>query len=139
MSWAERLLFLECLLALAGARLARTCLPFRVIASGMGTATQEGGGQATAKQVRIAREVGRAVETMAKYTPFESNCLIKALAAQGMLRRRGIPRTIYFGVARDAEQPFSAHAWLECGQCLITGEKEHANFKVVARFTGSHL
>ena len=63
-------------------------------------------------------------------------CLPRALAAQAMLRRRGIASRLCLGVARDGRS-LAAHAWVEIGQQVIIGEVDPASgsvFTPVAQF-----
>jgi len=62
-----------------------------------------------------------------------SLCLPRALAAQAMLRRRGIAGTLCLGVNREGGS-LAAHAWIEFGQAVIVGGVEAPQFKSVARF-----
>ena len=53
-----------------------------------------------------------------------------------MLRRRGLPSTLYLGVARDGEAGSGAraHAWLRSGHVVVTGGAGREQFTVVASF-----
>lgn len=82
--------------------------------------------------------VGRAVARAVRFTPWHSTCLVQVLAAQVMLRRRGIPGAFYLGTASESagdDIQLSAHAWLKCGERTITGEAGHDKFTVVSTFT----
>jgi len=59
-------------------------------------------------------------------------CLPRALAAQAMLRRRGIASRLCLGVARDGRS-LAAHAWVEIGQQVIVGEVDPASGPAYAR------
>ena len=48
-----------------------------------------------------------------------------------MLRRRGIPSTLYLGMTRD---PVAAHAWLRVGDTNVTGGRDVERYAVVASF-----
>jgi hypothetical protein len=66
----------------------------------------------------------------------QAACLPRALAAQAMLRRRGVPSRLCLGVARDG-QKLSAHAWLELGQDhIIMGGAEAPQFTRLVEFGG---
>ena len=52
---------------------------------------------------------------------------------QLMLRRRGLPGTLHLGVAKEGNR-MEAHAWLRCGDQIVTGGHELERFGVVARF-----
>ena len=56
------------------------------------------------------------------------------MAAMAMLKRRGITSTLYLGLAKDDEAKLQAHAWLRCGNRIITGEKEMTGFTTIATF-----
>jgi hypothetical protein len=64
--------------------------------------------------------IGAMLERVARHTWWRSMCLEKALAGRWMLRRRGIPSTMYVGMAKR-EGNFIAHAWLVGEGRTITG------------------
>ena len=61
------------------------------------------------------RWVSWAVETIGAKPWMQALCLPRALAAQAMLRRRGIASRLCLGVAREGGA-LAAHAWIEVGQ-----------------------
>ena len=71
------------------------------------------------------------VAVMSRYTLWNSNCFAQALAAYNMLIRRGIPSTLYFGLAKEAEGKMIAHAWLMYGDTVITGGREKKRFQTI--------
>ncbi len=89
---------------------------------------------------RIARfalgEVGWvawAVDTAGAKPWMRALCLPRALAAQAMLRRRGIASSLCLGVARDG-QGLAAHAWIELGQDIVVGGSEAPRFTRLVEF-----
>ena len=74
--------------------------------------------------------VAWAVPAAASRVPWRSDCLVQALAAQNWLHAEGLQTQMHVGVARD--EPFTAHAWLTCGNRVITGGE-------VARFVPFRL
>jgi Transglutaminase-like superfamily len=114
---------------LAIARAAVVALPFRTIAPRLGIARAES--PATGVADPGSGRVGRAVAAAAWRTPWRSACLEQAIAAQAMLRRRGIESTLYLGVAKD---PVVAHAWLRVGAVNVTGGEDVDRYAVVASF-----
>jgi hypothetical protein len=62
-------------------------------------------------------------------------CLPRALAAQTMLRRRGIASKLCIGVARE-EKGLAAHAWIELGENIIVGSLEAPQFTRLVEFGG---
>ena len=130
----KRCVTAEAVIALAGARLALLCLSFRRISVYLGRKGAESSTAVPSVHDETARTVGWAVETMARHVPWESRCLVQALAAWWMLGRRGVPGTVYFGMAHNPEKPFNAHAWLRCGEHIVTGGKGHERFQVLTSF-----
>lgn len=70
----------------------------------------------------VARAVRRAVDRAARSMP-GSACLDQALTAELLLRRAGQPVRVSIGVAPDG-RPLDAHAWVESGGFLVTGDTE---------------
>ena len=75
-----------------------------------------------------AARISWAVETAARSVPTAKNCLVRAIAGREMLARRGITSSIRLGVAKNSPNILSAHAWLECGGMIVTGEGEHRSY-----------
>ena len=88
------------------------------------------------RQTETALAVGQAIRRAAAYTPWESACLAQSLAAQRMLKKRGIPGVFYLGAAKDDEDEakMKAHAWSQCGDAIITGGGGHEKFTVLSVF-----
>src|ERR1039458_7167407 len=126
----------EALIALLIARGAMAFLPFRRIAAWLGTPGAEAPATATAEAIHSAQEVGWAVGVVARRVPWDGRCLAQALAATGMLRRRGLEGTVSFGAGRAGavESAFSAHAWLRVGSFIVTGGPSHEQFKTLTTF-----
>ena len=134
---AERGLFLEAFVLLGVARLAVLILPFRWLAVSLGRHMADAGSEVRPGELDRARRVGWAVRAAAGRTPWTSVCLPQAVAAQWMLKRRHIAGTVYLGVAKreTASRGLAAHAWLRCGDVILTGGVGHANFTVVSTFS----
>ncbi len=136
-SWVERFLLLEAFVLLGIARLLVLTIPFRWLARSIGKHMNESGENVDPAELQFARMVGQAIRSAANYTPWKSVCLPQAVAAQWMLIRRRIPATLYLGVAKNESLPqkLAAHAWLRCGQVILTGAPGHRQFTVVATFS----
>ncbi len=134
----ERLLLMEAFLLLGIARLAVLALPFKWLAASLGEHMQETDATIGAADLNLARKVGQAVRSAANHTLWESVCLPQAVAGQWMLKRRHIAGTLYLGVAKDEtrREKLTAHAWLRCGNIILTGASGHRQFTVVATFSG---
>lgn len=78
----------------------------------------------------VPRKVGRVVRDVAERVPFKAVCLPQAMAAQWMLRRRGLSSRLVFGARRppgedgadDADLEF--HAWLLVDGKGVVGYQE---------------
>ena len=86
----------------------------------------------TEQELSLVRQISRAVHTMSRVTWWESQCLVKAVAAMKMLERRGIPSTLYLGSGRDDKGMMVAHAWLRLLYC--NGREGHERYAVVGIF-----
>jgi hypothetical protein len=134
LSWAERVLLAEAVVFLAAARAAVVLLPFRVLARGLGTHMAEAASPRANEPERL-RGFTWALGAAAARTPWRSACLEQAIAAKAMLRRRGIPTTLYLGVARPPDGgAIAAHAWLRSGTVPVTGGSDVEGYAVVATF-----
>ena len=72
----------------------------------------------------VARKVGRAVRGVAERVPFEAVCLPQAMAAQWMLRRRGLSSRLVIGVRRRPGKDLELHAWLLSDGRGVVGHEE---------------
>jgi len=89
---------------------------------------------------RFAREeidwVAWAVETTAAKPWMRCASLPRAIAAQIMLRRRGIASRLCLGAACEGGT-LTAHAWIELGPRVILGGPDGAGFTRLAEFGGA--
>jgi hypothetical protein len=72
-------------------------------------------------QIQLAEEVSWAVTRAAHYVPFRAVCLPQAMAAQSMLKRRGVASVMHFGAAIGQTAGVDAHAWLHAAGVEVTG------------------
>jgi hypothetical protein len=129
---AHRRLLIEAIARLAVARIAVAFVPFRFIARRLGVAEGEPSLQPVDDPSKL-REISWAIQTVSRRAPWRCKCLEQGVAAKMMLRRRGLPSTLYLGVARrDAE--LEAHAWLRSGTFIVTGGGDLTRFAVVSTF-----
>ena len=134
---ADLLLLAEATLWLGFARAAILTLPFRwtvrlfALSPGVTIASAHPGSRALAD--RISWAFGGA----GRGTPWKNTCLAQALAGSGMMRLRRIPATLSFGVAKRADRTdgVEAHAWLSCGEIILTGDPGHERYRIIAQFS----
>jgi hypothetical protein len=129
----SRLLRLEASAHLVAARLAVRLLPYRVLTRlfELSSRRPEFTGS---ERARICLDVRSAVEGASRRLP-GSVCLPRALAAQAMLRRRGITTTLYLGVARSPAAPHPSHAWLKDGELGVAGTRASGDYHAVASYS----
>lgn len=134
----QRRLLMRATLMLGLMRLALH-LPFRTVSRAIALHQGEASESVAPEALARAAAIGWAVRAAASHTPWESTCLVQALAATVLLRRHRIDGTLYLGVARDRDTPegLIAHAWLRCGELVLTGAAGRARYTPVASFATS--
>ena len=110
-------------------------LPFNRIAPLLGKKNISTSVEVEREVLRKAAKIGFVVESISRFTPWESKCLVKAITAQLLLRVLRTPSTLYLGMSKDKSNKLIAHAWLRCGNLIITGASESENFKSVIHFS----
>jgi Transglutaminase-like superfamily len=137
----RRALLPEAVLCLWAARLALIVVPFPRLAPRLGSfvpptdvRASAASTAATPDHTTIAEEVGWAVTRAARYVPFRAVCLPQAMAAQVMLKRRGVKSVMHFGAAKGADKPLDAHAWLDAAGVEVTGYPVAEGFAEIACF-----
>ncbi|WP_423231149.1 lasso peptide biosynthesis B2 protein [Clostridium grantii] len=133
--WSDKLLFFKAYIITGIARMAILFLKFNIVKKYMGNPKTESPYILDKEVYRSAKKVSWAVNQASKYTPWESRCLVKAITAQRLLKKKGIYSTIYLGVNKDESNKMNAHAWLRCGELFVTGGYEKNDFKEVAKFS----
>jgi hypothetical protein len=135
MAWPaqKKRLMLEALVYLGWARILKA-LPFSRIAPSLGKRMMETPLELEPSNARLIGQISQAVRVMSRHTVWESQCLVRAIAAKKMLERRRIGSTLYLGTARDESGNLIAHAWLRSGPFYITGAEERKRFTAVAAF-----
>jgi hypothetical protein len=79
--------------------------------------------------------VEKAIKRAIKYLPWRSKCFSRAITAKVLLKRMRISSTLYLGVAKDGNSNMIAHAWLRCGDIIVTGKEEMSKFTPIVFFT----
>jgi len=128
----DYLFFIEawCLLHLS--KLIIMFMPFRKIASRMGSLQIESTHDLLPTEISI--KIEHAVRRASRYTLHGSKCYDQALTAKVLLGQSGLPATIYFGLAKESDNQLIAHAWVRCGERVISGKAGMERFTVVACF-----
>ncbi|MFD0961419.1 lasso peptide biosynthesis B2 protein [Paenibacillus chungangensis] len=130
------LLFTEAYLMLAAAKL-QLYRPFAKVAGTLGYKRQETHKEIPLEHIRTIKHITSAIAIMSRYTPWDSQCLVRAIAGMRMLKRRRIPGTLYLGTAKDDDGNLIAHAWLRSGPLYISGADVMKDFTVVESFASA--
>ena len=131
LSWQQRFVLVEALLWLAVTGAAIHTQPFQRLVNLL---KLKAGETAAAGCPPVAEPVGWAIRVISLRTPWLSTCLAQAMAGYIMLRRRQIPATVYLGVAMSPTESLQAHAWLRCGEKILTGQAGRGRYKTIACF-----
>jgi hypothetical protein len=126
-------MLLEAALGLTAARLALAVVPFRHLTwlFERRAAWAEVTGM---ERARLKSEVRWAVKTVSRWLPERFVCFPRAIAAQAMLRRRGVSTTLYYGASRQPEMGIITHVWIQDGDEGVIGSLAARGHKVLARY-----
>ncbi|MRH42715.1 lasso peptide biosynthesis B2 protein [Aquibacillus halophilus] len=128
-----KLLLFESYFYLGWARILKN-VPFSKVAPSLGIQMQETTRNNDLANKQLLSSVSQAIHMMSRYTFWESQCLVKAIAAMKMLEKRNVESTLYLGTAKDESGKLVAHAWLRSGSYYITGSEVMEQFTVVSKF-----
>jgi quercetin dioxygenase-like cupin family protein len=120
--------------SLVAARLSVWWVPFKSLASRLGDEMAESPAEDSHEQRATVARIGRAVGSLGGRLPGMSQCLVQAVAATWMLRRRRIPSTLYIGLAKEDSGEVAVHAWVRSGTQIVTGAQTQHDFSVVTTF-----
>ncbi len=118
---ADKWLLLRATAWLAIARIMLTVMPFRHLSARLSAKSYSP--QIEPDQDLLQR-ISCAVSAAANNVPWRSDCFPQTIAARMLLKRFGYASTIHLGVERIGEDGLEAHAWLTCGETVVTGGAE---------------
>ncbi|HEX8527502.1 lasso peptide biosynthesis B2 protein [Allosphingosinicella sp.] len=127
LSWRDRMLLAEALATLAAASLAIRVLPFRSIAA-FAARPPRRQGEADVARLRWA------VQACRRRVRWRAVCFQSGLALHAMLRRRGVPSVLHYGIAKESDAEIKAHVWLSVGGEVVLGGAEATGYACVASF-----
>ena len=84
---------------------------------------------------RAIADVRRAVLSAAVRLPNRPVCFPQALAAQAMLRRRGVATTMCYGANTGGGTGLAAHVWLLAGDEGVVGQEIAAQFPLLVTYS----
>lgn len=66
-------------------------------------------------EMRVIHSLARIIHIAARHNIYEANCLKQSLLLWFILGKRFIFSEIKFGIEKNSDSQFNAHAWVECG------------------------
>ena len=126
----KRVLLAEAAALLAIASFAVRCLPFR-------RAVRLGVVPVAAKlpdSSTTLDDVVWSIEAVGRRAPFRAVCIEQGIAGQRMLRRRGWPAVLHYGIAMAGGAVLKAHVWLAVGDRVVLGARNMPDFRCVATY-----
>lgn len=113
-------------------RFSMVFLPFKLYKGLLGKMQTTSDKEYTEEQIIEAKKIRNIVLSVCNNTPWESKCLVQAVACKKMLGKKGIKTTLFLGVdANFKRSKMEAHAWLKMGDIILTGRHGYEKFKVV--------
>jgi len=125
----DYLLFAEAFLSLARARIMLLFRPFNKILPVL----KDDAVPTTQPDIALLELIQISIARAAAKSPWRTECFEQALAARMMLKKRGIATTTYFGVLKNNDK-IEAHAWLKCGDFVVTGWKKIEFYTVLSSY-----
>ena len=126
----DKWLLLRATAWLAIARIMLTVMPFRQLSARLSA-------KSNSPQIEpdpdLLQRITYAVSAAANNVPWRSDCFPQTIAARMLLKRYGHASTIHFGVERVGEDVLEGHAWLTCGETVVTGAAELDRYAEVHR------
>ena len=130
LSSADKWLFLRAVAWLAVARVMLIVLSFRRLSTRLSAgdnASSETPGQEYLQRVSFA------MAAAASNVPWRSDCFPQAIAARMLLSRQGYGSTIHLGFEKAAPDTVAGHAWLTCGDTVVTGGEQVGRYAEIHR------
>lgn len=125
----------EALLLLPLAKLGIHFFPFKRIVQLLGKPHTESAKELNPAVYQQILQIRKTTSFVANKLPWKSKCFDQAIAVKIMLSRRGIPATVYFGVAINSENEMEAHAWVRSGEIFVSGWTGKDRYSIVATFS----
>lgn len=134
LSTSNKLVLGEGLLGIVAASVAIKILPFRRTVELMQARIGDNRPPDAPERDRLVGQCRWAVRAWADRVPWRAVCFQRGLALHLMLRRRGIPSVLHYGVAQDESEGLRAHVWVDVGGRTVLGGEEAPKFTRVASF-----
>lgn len=132
MNARSRRLEIEAVLVLVLARLAVRLIPFRWLVLWF-ERSPRGEELRGPRRRRARREVRVAIRNASRCLPGRTACGPRAIAAQTMLRRRGVSTVLYLGIGPEVAG-MRGHTWLKDGNSPVLGVRRDRLYLPVATY-----
>ncbi len=126
--WRHQALVAEACARMLAARVKLSTRPFAKLAPAIGEFVSpddprvaQRAAPTSDQDAETAALIRWAVTSAAPFMPFRAVCIEQAMAAQRMLKRRGIASVMHFGARSTDAKPIDAHAWLDAAGVKVTG------------------
>jgi hypothetical protein len=83
------------------------------------------------EEIDLAR-LSWALGAAATRVPWRSDCLLRAMAAERWLRRHRREPEFFLGTTKLETGQFEAHAWLRCGDVMVTAGRSEEFAELIA-------
>jgi hypothetical protein len=130
LSFRNKRLTLHILGLLGFYRMQVLALPFKKWVHPVGVIGLQAEPNVVTQNHALLRQLRVGIPLIAQRTPWRSNCLAQALTAAHILRQKHIAYTLYLGVNTMKPQTLSAHAWIQVGNLILTGNDHLSQYKV---------
>ncbi len=132
LSAADQWLLLRAVGWLAVARVMLLVMPFRRLAEKLSGSSDSVSAEA---HPAVLSSISWAVAAAANNVPWRSDCFPQTIAARKLLRKYGYQTTIHIGVERVGNSDLAGHAWLTCGENVVTGGSDLDRYTELHSFT----
>ncbi|WP_404367048.1 lasso peptide biosynthesis B2 protein [Sphingomonas sp. MMS24-J45] len=129
--WRDYCLAAEAFCLLLVMALAIRLLPFSKLKAIASYALGERKSDGVAERDLLHR-IRWAIAAAARRSPLRAKCFEQGLAAQVMLRGRGVDSTLFYGLARG-DLALEAHVWVVAGSVPICGTRNAGEFSALLR------
>jgi hypothetical protein len=131
----ERRLFAAAILLTAYFRIALFVLPFRRVIAWQGVPGKDSPDASDPGSRPYREALHRALLLTARYAPGLATCYTLCLAGKWLLRRRGLPSTLYIGFRKWEQGRYEGHAWLRSYDAWISGGGSRSLYDVHSYYT----
>ena len=130
----KQFLLMEAIGFLGVAKIATKAIPFRWLSLYLGKKIEARSLERTLVGNPELEAIAWSLRIASRNLFWKAPCLVQAIAGQQMLRCRGWSSILSIGIPKEKRGEFSAHAWLQSEQYVVTGDEELDSYIVIACF-----